>query len=286
MATYNNNKKSSVTLDSNRKRYALVAGNGIAILMSDKHRFRRFSNHNKNAIMNSLEALDYVLEKCPTNDTISELVIDIGIPNCIKGVFGASFRQYIRTQKFVGSGDIIPVYMLDKMKHVVKAYNDRNFNVNIYSLSLASVDEEMVKIKQRALDVLYKVQVEDSQTQSQPASQPVQGFTQEQVNAMIQNAVAQALASVMGNPAPVQQQPVQQQPVQQPIVEPVVEPVAQQIVEPAIAQPVSTSAPKSQPVQSQVIESEVVDFNADDFTDDFNNSGEDPFAGFDEEIPF
>lgn len=286
MATYNNNKKSSVTLDSNRKRYALVAGNGIAILMSDKHRFRRFSNHNKNAIMNSLEALDYVLEKCPTNDTISELVIDIGIPNCIKGVFGASFRQYIRTQKFVGSGDIIPVYMLDKMKHVVKAYNDRNFNVNIYSLSLASVDEEMVKIKQRALDVLYKVQVEDSQTQSQPASQPVQGFTQEQVNAMIQNAVAQALASVMGNPAPVQQQPVQQQPVQQPIVEPVVEPVAQQIVEPATEQPVSTSAPKSQPVQSQVIESEVVDFNADDFTDDFNNSGEDPFAGFDEEIPF
>lgn len=266
MATYNNNKKSSVTLDSNRKRYALVAGNGIAILMSDKHRFRKFSNHNKNAIMNSLEALDYILEKCPTNDTISELVIDIGIPNCIKGVFGASFRQYIRTQKFVGSGDIIPVYMLDKMKHVVKAYNDRNFNVNIYSLSLASVDEEMVKIKQRALDVLYKVQVEDSE--SQPASQPVQGFTQEQVNAMIQNAVAQALASVMGNPAPVQQQPVQQ-----PIVEPVVEPV-------------STSAPKSQPVQSQVIESEVVDFNADDFTDGFNNSGEDPFAGFDEEIPF
>lgn len=282
MATYNNNKKSSVTLDSNRKRYALVAGNGIAILMSDKHRFRRFSNHNKNAIMNSLEALDYVLEKCPTNDTISELVIDIGIPNCIKGVFGASFRQYIRTQKFVGSGDIIPVYMLDKMKHVVKAYNDRNFNVNIYSLSLASVDEEMVKIKQRALDVLYKVQVEDSQTQSQPASQPVQGFTQEQVNAMIQNAVAQALASVMGNPAPVQQQPVvqsvQQQPVQQPVVQP--------IVEPATEQPVSTSAPKSQPVQSQVIESEVVDFNADDFTDDFDNSGEDPFAGFDEEIPF
>lgn len=279
MATYNNNKKSSVTLDSNRKRYALVAGNGIAILMSDKHRFRRFSNHNKNAIMNSLEALDYVLEKCPTNDTISELVIDIGIPNCIKGVFGASFRQYIRTQKFVGSGDIIPVYMLDKMKHVVKAYNDRNFNVNIYSLSLASVDEEMVKIKQRALDVLYKVQVEDSQTQ--PQSQPVQGFTQEQVNAMIQNAVAQALASVMGNPAPVQQQPVQQ-----PIVEPVVEPVAQPIVEQPVEQPVSTSAPKSQPVQSQVIESEVVDFNADDFTDDFNNSGEDPFAGFDEEIPF
>lgn len=267
MATYNNNKKSSVTLDSNRKRYALVAGNGIAILMSDKHKFRKFSNHNKNAIMNSLEALDYVLEKCPTNDTISELVIDIGIPNCIKGVFGASFRQYIRTQKFVGSGDIIPVYMLDKMKHVVKAYNDRNFNVNIYSLSLASVDEEMVKIKQRALDVLYKVQVEDSQ--SQPASQPVQGFTQEQVNAMIQNAVAQALASVMGNSAPIQQQPVQQP-----------------IVEPATEQPVSTSAPKSQPVQSQVIESEVVDFNADDFTDDFNNSGEDPFAGFDEEIPF
>lgn len=276
MATYNNNKKSSVTLDSNRKRYALVAGNGIAILMSDKHRFRRFSNHNKNAIMNSLEALDYVLEKCPTNDTISELVIDIGIPNCIKGVFGASFRQYIRTQKFVGSGDIIPVYMLDKMKHVVKAYNDRNFNVNIYSLSLASVDEEMVKIKQRALDVLYKVQVEDSQTQSQPASQPVQGFTQEQVNAMIQNAVAQALASVMGNPAPVQQQPVQQ-PVVQSIVEPATEPVQQ---------PVSTSAPKSQPVQSQVIESEVVDFNADDFTDDFDNSGEDPFAGFDDQIPF
>lgn len=276
MATYNNNKKSSVTLDSNRKRYALVAGNGIAILMSDKHKFRKFSNHNKNAIMNSLEALDYILEKCPTNDTISELVIDIGIPNCIKGVFGASFRQYIRTQKFVGSGDVIPVYMLDKMKHVVKAYNDRNFNVNIYSLSLASVDEEMVKIKQRALDVLYKVQVEDSE--SQPASQPVQGFTQEQVNAMIQNAVAQALASVMGNPAPVQQQPVQQQPVQQPVVQPIVEPTTEQ--------PVSTSAPKSQPIQSQVIESEVVDFNADDFTNDFNNSGEDPFAGFDEEIPF
>ena len=133
MATYNS-RKPSVTLDTNRKRYALVAGNGIAILMSDDHKFRRFDSHSKNAIMNSLEALDYILAKCPDNNSISEKVIDIGIPNCIKGVFGASFRQYIRTQKFVGSGEIIPVYMLDMMKKVVKMYNDRNFNVNTHYL--------------------------------------------------------------------------------------------------------------------------------------------------------
>ena len=203
MATYNS-RKPSVTLDNNRKRYALVAGNGIAILMSDDHKFRRFDSHSKNAIMNSLEALDYILAKCPDNNSISEKVIDIGIPNCIKGVFGASFRQYIRTQKFVGSGEIIPVYMLDMMKKVVKMYNDRNFNVNIYSLSLASVDEEMTKIKQRAIDVLYKVQVEDTQAPAKPQQQPV-GYTQEQVNQMIQNAVAQAMASFMQGQAPVAQ---------------------------------------------------------------------------------
>ena len=202
MATYNS-RKPSVTLDNNRKRYALVAGNGIAILMSDDHKFRRFDSHSKNAIMNSLEALAYILAKCPTNDSVSEKVIDIGIPNCIKGVFGASFRQYIRTQKFVGSGEIIPVFMLDKMKEVVRMYNDRNFNVNIYSLSLASVDEEMTKIKQRAIDVLYKVQVEDTQAPAKPQQQPV-GYTQEQVNQMIQNAVAQAMASFMqGQTTPV-----------------------------------------------------------------------------------
>lgn len=203
MATYNS-RKPSVTLDNNRKRYALVAGNGIAILMSDDHKFRRFDSHSKNAIMNSLEALDYILAKCPDNNSISEKVIDIGIPNCIKGVFGASFRQYIRTQKFVGSGEIIPVYMLDMMKKVVKMYNDRNFNVNIYSLSLASVDEEMTKIKQRAIDVLYKVQVEDTQAPAKPQQQPV-GYTQEQVNQMIQNAVAQAMASFMQGQAPAPQ---------------------------------------------------------------------------------
>ena len=210
MATYNS-RKPSVTLDTNRKRYALVAGNGIAILMSDDHKFRRFDSHSKNAIMNSLEALDYILAKCPDNNSISEKVIDIGIPNCIKGVFGASFRQYIRTQKFVGSGEIIPVYMLDMMKKVVKMYNDRNFNVNIYSLSLASVDEEMTKIKQRAIDVLYKVQVEDTQAPAKPQQQPV-GYTQEQVNQMIQNAVAQAMASFMqGQTTPVAT-PAPQQP--------------------------------------------------------------------------
>ena len=108
MATYTN-KKGSVQLDTNRKRYALVAGNGIAILMSDEHKYRRFDAHPKNSIMNSLDALEYILAKCPNSDTITERVIDIGIPNCIKGVFGPSFRQYIRTQKFVGSGEIIPV---------------------------------------------------------------------------------------------------------------------------------------------------------------------------------
>ena len=240
MATYNS-RKPSVTLDTNRKRYALVAGNGIAILMSDDHKFRRFDSHSKNAIMNSLEALAYILAKCPTNDSVSEKVIDIGIPNCIKGVFGASFRQYIRTQKFVGSGEIIPVFMLDKMKEVVRMYNDRNFNVNIYSLSLASVDEEMTKIKQRAIDVLYKVQVEDTQAPAKPQQQPV-GYTQEQVNQMIQNAVAQAMASFMQGQAPV-------------------------------AQPVATPAPQ-QPADNSA------DFSAEDF-DDSSLFTEEEFKDFD-----
>ena len=240
MATYNS-RKPSVTLDNNRKRYALVAGNGIAILMSDDHKFRRFDSHSKNAIMNSLEALAYILAKCPTNDSVSEKVIDIGIPNCIKGVFGASFRQYIRTQKFVGSGEIIPVFMLDKMKEVVRMYNDRNFNVNIYSLSLASVDEEMTKIKQRAIDVLYKVQVEDTQAPAKPQQQPV-GYTQEQVNQMIQNAVAQAMASFMQGQAPV-------------------------------AQPVATPAPQ-QPADNSA------DFSAEDF-DDSSLFTEEEFKDFD-----
>lgn len=240
MATYNS-RKPSVTLDTNRKRYALVAGNGIAILMSDDHKFRRFDSHSKNAIMNSLEALAYILAKCPTNDSVSEKVIDIGIPNCIKGVFGASFRQYIRTQKFVGSGEIIPVFMLDKMKEVVRMYNDRNFNVNIYSLSLASVDEEMTKIKQRAIDVLYKVQVEDTQAPAKPQQQPV-GYTQEQVNQMIQNAVAQAMASFMQGQAPV-------------------------------AQPVATPAPQPTATPN-------ADFSADDFNDSSLFTEED-FKDFD-----
>ena len=265
MATYNS-RKPSVTLDNNRKRYALVAGNGIAILMSDDHKFRRFDSHSKNAIMNSLEALDYILAKCPDNNSISEKVIDIGIPNCIKGVFGASFRQYIRTQKFVGSGEIIPVYMLDMMKKVVKMYNDRNFNVNIYSLSLASVDEEMTKIKQRAIDVLYKVQVEDTQAPAPQTQQPV-GYTQEQVNQMIQNAVAQAMASFMQGQAP-------------------------------IAQPVATPAPAPQPTATPN-----ADFSADDFEEsdlftqeDFNDFDEHMHSGsgfedsnvdiLEDEIPF
>lgn len=267
MASYTN-KKSTVQLDNNRKRYALVAGNGIAVLMSDEHKYRRFNTHNKNAILNSLEALEYILAKCPVNDNVSELVIDIGIPNCIKGVFGASFRQYIRTQKFIGSGEIIPVNMLDKMKKVVRMYNDRNFNVNIYSLSMANVDDEMVKIKQRALDILYKVQVEDSQSVQTTTSQPVQGFTQAQVNDMIQKAVAQALAGILG---------------QQPVVQP-----TQPVVEPA--QPVVTEEPvvveSAQPAQAQTItEEEITDFSAEDFELDSDTNEGNPFE-FDEEIPF
>lgn len=279
MASYPS--KSSVKLDENRKRYALVAGNGIAVLMSDEHKYRRFDAHYKNSIMNSLDALEYILNKCPNNDTITEKVIDIGIPNCIKGVFGPSFRQYIRTQKFVGSGEVIPVHMLDKMKSVVRMYNDREFNVNIYSLSMASVDEEMAKIKQRAIDILYKIQVEDTQapSQPQPAQQPVQGFTQEQVNAMVQQAVAQALAGFMqGGQVPVQPaQPIQAAPVSQPMVQqPVQQPVQSTPV--SVVEPVSTSQP---------IEEETVDFSAEDFAETAE-APEDFLTGFDEmeEIPF
>lgn len=286
MATYTSNKKGSVQLDSNRKRYALVAGNGIAILMSDEHKYRRFDTHPKNSILNSLDALEYILAKCPNSDTITEKVIDIGIPNCIKGVFGPSFRQYIRTQKFVGSGEIIPVHMLEKMKSVVRMYNDREFNVNIYSLSMAGIDEEMSKIKQRAIDILYKIQVEDTQapSQSQPAQQPVQGFTQEQVNAMVQQAVAQALAGFMqGGQVPVQPaQPIQTAPASQPIVQ---QPVQQPVQSTPISQPVSVVEPIS--TTSQPIEEETVDFSAEDFAD-MSDEPVDFSSGFDEmeEIPF
>lgn len=279
MATYTSNKKGSVQLDSNRKRYALVAGNGIAILMSDEHKYRRFDTHPKNSILNSLDALEYILAKCPNSDTITERVIDIGIPNCIKGVFGPSFRQYIRTQKFVGSGEIIPVNMLEKMKAVVRMYNDREFNVNIYSLSMAGIDEEMAKIKQRAIDILYKVQVEDAQQPAPAPQQPVQGFTQEQVNAMVQQAVAQALASFMqGGQMPAQPAPVVSQPVITPVAEqPVVTP-APAVAEQSVVAPV---APESVSVE------ETVDFSAEDFAET-TETAEDFSAGFDEmeEIPF
>lgn len=277
MATYTN-KKGSVQLDNNRKRYALVAGNGIAILMSDEHKYRRFDAHPKNSILNSLDALEYILAKCPNSDTITEKVIDIGIPNCIKGVFGPSFRQYIRTQKFVGSGEIIPVHMLEKMKAVVRMYNDREFNVNIYSLSMAGIDEEMSKIKQRAIDILYKVQVEDAQQQPAPATQPaVQGFTQEQVNQMVQSAVAQALASFMqGGQMPMQPAPVVSQPAPQPAVaeQPIVTPAPAPVAEQSVA-------PESAPVE------ETVDFSAEDFAETAE-APEDFLTGFDEmeEIPF
>lgn len=290
MATYPNNKKGSVQLDTNRKRYALVAGNGIAILMSDEHKYRRFDAHPKNSIMNSLDALEYILAKCPTSDTITERVIDIGIPNCIKGVFGPSFRQYIRTQKFVGSGEIIPVYMLDKMKAVVRMYNDREFNVNIYSLSMAGIDEEMVKIKQRAIDILYQVQVENAQQPAPATQQPVQGFTQEQVNQMVQSAVAQALASFMqSGQMPVQPTSVQSQPAPQPVVE--TAPVSTPVAEQPVAQPTVTQQQPAAPVvpESSVPTEETIDFSAEDFAET-NRVSEDFLNEFDEfdmeEIPF
>lgn len=295
MATYTN-KKGSVQLDTNRKRYALVAGNGIAILMSDEHKYRRFDAHPKNSIMNSLDALEYILNKCPNSDTITERVIDIGIPNCIKGVFGPSFRQYIRTQKFVGSGEIIPVYMLDKMKAVVRMYNDREFNVNIYSLSMAGIDEEMVKIKQRAIDILYQVQVENAQQPAPATQQPVQGFTQEQVNQMVQSAVAQALASFMqSGQMPVQPTSVQSQPAPQPVVEtaPVVAPVSTPVAEQPVAQPAVTQQQPATPVAPESAPTpveETIDFSAEDFAETTSRVSEDFLNEFDEfdmeEIPF
>lgn len=295
MATYSN-KKGSVQLDTNRKRYALVAGNGIAILMSDEHKYRRFDAHPKNSIMNSLDALEYILAKCPNSDTITERVIDIGIPNCIKGVFGPSFRQYIRTQKFVGSGEIIPVYMLDKMKAVVRMYNDREFNVNIYSLSMAGIDEEMVKIKQRAIDILYQVQVENAQQPAPATQQPVQGFTQEQVNQMVQSAVAQALASFMqSGQMPVQPTSVQSQPAPQPVAEtaPVVAPVSTPVAEQPVAQPAVTQQQPATPVAPESVPTpveETIDFSAEDFAETTSRVSEDFLNEFDEfdmeEIPF
>lgn len=79
------------------KTYAVVANNGISILMNQEGQYKKYTGENN--LIASLKALQGILNQIPTNEEIAPEVtkVIIGSKSSIKGFVTGSHLQYIRT---------------------------------------------------------------------------------------------------------------------------------------------------------------------------------------------
>lgn len=82
----------------------IVLSSNNAILMTQKSfeqkKYKIFSA--STGFVSALQALEFILDKIDNNDTLSDKVNNIHVPDMLKGFTGHSFREYVRTNKTSG----------------------------------------------------------------------------------------------------------------------------------------------------------------------------------------
>lgn len=110
------------------KTYAVVANNGIGILMNQEGQYKKYTGENN--LIASLKALQGILNQIPTNEEIAPEVtkVIIGSKSSIKGFVTGSHLQYIRTGANA-QGKAFSEEELKLIKTVATMLSNRSLNV-------------------------------------------------------------------------------------------------------------------------------------------------------------
>jgi hypothetical protein len=162
----------------NTKNYAVVANNGLSILMNQEGQYKVYTAENN--LLASLKALQGILNQIPTNEEVAPEVtkVIIGSKSSIKGFVTGSHLQYIRTGANA-QGKAFSEEELKMIKTVATMLSNRSLNVWLTTDQWIGKNSAEFKIYQNA----WNKQKEELKAQSAPK-------TTEQPQANPQNAKA------------------------------------------------------------------------------------------------
>ena len=112
----------------NTKTYAIVANNGISVLMNQAGQYKNYQASNN--LLASLKALQSILNQVPTNEEIAPTItkVIIGQKSPIKGFTCGSHLTYIRTGKNM-AGKEFTKEELQLIRTIATMLSNRSLNV-------------------------------------------------------------------------------------------------------------------------------------------------------------
>ena len=112
----------------NTKTYAIVANNGISVLMNQSGQYKNYKGETN--LVASLKALQSILNQVPTNDTLADNItkVIIGQKSPIKGFTCGSHLTYIRTGKNMAGKEFTPEELV-LIKTVSTMLANRSLNI-------------------------------------------------------------------------------------------------------------------------------------------------------------
>ena len=153
----------------NTKTYAIVANNGISVLMNQAGQYKNYQASNN--LLASLKALQSILNQVPTNEEIAPTItkVIIGQKSPIKGFTCGSHLTYIRTGKNM-AGKEFTKEELQLIRTIATMLSNRSLNVWLVTdefVGKNSVDYKLFNNAWTAQKSLAK-----QMSQPAPAQQP------------------------------------------------------------------------------------------------------------------
>ena len=135
----------------NTKNYAVVANNGLSILMNQEGQYKVYTADNN--LLASLKALQGILNQVPTNEEIAPEItkVIIGSKSSIKGFVTGTHLQYIRTGANA-QGKAFSEEELKMIKTVATMLSNRSLNVWLTTDQWIGKNSTEYKIYQNAWD--------------------------------------------------------------------------------------------------------------------------------------
>ena len=153
----------------NTKTYAIVANNGISVLMNQAGQYKNYQASNN--LLASLKALQSILNQVPTNEEIAPTItkVIIGQKSPIKGFTCGSHLTYIRTGKNMAGKEFTPEE-LQLIKTIATMLSNRSLNVWLVTDEFVGKNSVDYKLFNNAWTA--QKQLAKQMSQPAPAQQP------------------------------------------------------------------------------------------------------------------
>ena len=155
----------------NTKTYAIVANNGISVLMNQAGQYKNYKGETN--LVASLKALQSILNQVPTNDTLADNItkVIIGQKSPIKGFTCGSHLTYIRTGKNM-SGKEFTQEELALIKACATMLSNRSLNVWLVTDEFVGKQSADYKLFNNAWTAQKNLAKQQASAPQQPKANP------------------------------------------------------------------------------------------------------------------